>query len=205
MATQLEHYNAALEILGETPLASLTEARKPRYDLDRVWDRGFVKLVLSKGSWNFAIRTSRLSFDSGLEPAFGYSYIFTKPSDMVRLTAISGNERLGEPLLDYRPEGGYIYADIPDIYVSYVSDEADYGGTITNWPETLDEYANHLLAHAACRSISQSSTLKKDIKMDMRLALSDAKALDGMAEAPKFFPQGRFVGARRGSRIGRFD
>ncbi|MBL4893266.1 MAG: hypothetical protein JKY59_00105, partial [Emcibacter sp.] len=124
---------------------------------------------------------------------------------IMRLEAISGNERLGDPLTDYRTEAGYWYADIPDIYVSYVSNGVDYGGTTTNWPKTFDRYVDAELALAICRATSQSSTLYGEVAQIRGKALSDAKALDGMAEAPKFFPQGRFVGARRGSRIGRFD
>ena len=51
MATKLSIYNGAAALLGETPLASLSEDRSVRYWLDRAWDDGVIDYCLEQGQW----------------------------------------------------------------------------------------------------------------------------------------------------------
>ena len=57
MTDKLSIYNGALNILGERKLASETENREPRYQLDDIWDNDMVDRCLQMGQWNFAARS----------------------------------------------------------------------------------------------------------------------------------------------------
>lgn len=80
---QLSLYNNALTVLGERKIASLTENREPRRVLDDVWS-GAVKYCLEQGQWKFAIRTSKLTYSTDVNPVFGYRRAFERPSEIGR-------------------------------------------------------------------------------------------------------------------------
>lgn len=198
MSDQLKHYNGALRLLGEGRLVSLSEDRGPRHDLDAVWDDGFIDYVLAQGSWNFGIRSSNIGYEPSLEPSFGLSNVFEKPSDLVLLTAISGDGHFTSPLMSYRDEAGHWYADVQAIYVSYVSNHVDFGGTPATWPQTFSRYVDAELALAVCEVVTQSTATYERVERERNRRLSRAKAKDAMAEAPKFLAHGSWVSARTG-------
>ena len=198
MSDKLKHYNGALRLLGEGRLASLSEDRGPRYELDGVWDDGFIDYILAQGSWNFGIRTSKFSYEPSLTPSFGLSYVFEQPSDLIFLTAISSDGHFTAPLASYRDEAGYWYANTQDIYASYVSNDTEYGGTPENWPETFSRYVDAELALAVCDVVTQSTATYDRVNRERDRRLSKARSKDAMAEAPKFLAQGSWVRSRSG-------
>lgn len=110
MATgQLGLYNVALRAIGERSLDALTDSGEPRRELDAVWStgNGALRFLLEQGFWNFAIRTQMLDHSASATPAFGLTYAFERPSDMVRLLDISADERFSLPLNEYESEAGY--------------------------------------------------------------------------------------------------
>lgn len=203
MATQLSLYNEALLILGERKLASLTEDREPRRVMDTVWDYNTINHVLEQGQWNFATRSAKLEPNPSMEQAFGLAYAYEKPTDFVRLTAMCTDEYYSTPLLGYTEEGGFWFADIDEIYIKYVSNDASYGSDLSLWPETFVRYVAHYLAFRSVKRISQNQTDKDDLEKDMKKALSEARSKDALAQPTEFLPEGQWVKARRGRRAGR--
>jgi hypothetical protein len=132
--TRLQLYNQALRICGERRLASLTENREPRHLLDQVWAEGGVDDVLEQGQWNFAMRAVQIDSDPSVDPAFGLAYGFTKPTDWIRTAGFCSDERFSTPLLEYKDEAGYWYADITPIYVRYVSNDSGFGAISRRGP-----------------------------------------------------------------------
>jgi hypothetical protein len=193
MATQLSLYNGALRILKERKLASLTENREPRRVLDDVYE-STVKACLEQGLWNFATRTAKFTAEVGFVPAFGYKNQFIQPSDYVRLAAISTDEYFNSSLTRYTDEDGSWYADEGTIYVSYISNDVNYGGALSKWPETFTTYVETYLATMAGGRITGNDM---DDKL-LRKALVDARSKDAMNEPTKFMPQGRWTQARGG-------
>lgn len=199
MATgQLKLYNGALTVLGERKLASLAENREPRRVLDTFWDDDAIRYLLGRGLWNFAMRTLRIDYDSGIEPDFGYRRAFPKPDDWVRTAALCSDEYFRSPLTECADEQGYWFADLDQIYVKIVSDDGDYGGDYSLWPTNFTIYAEHWLAWRACNRITQSKTLKADIERDMKRLLAEARATDAMNEPAGVPPAGGWTSARRG-------
>lgn len=200
MTTQLKLYNGALRNLKERRLASLSEATKARFELDNVWDGGgVIKEVLEQGYWNFAIRTAKFTPDVGFTASFGYRNRFTIPSDFVRLVALCEDEYFNTPHNQYTEEAGNWFSDLDELYVSYISDDNDYGANLSRWPKSFTTYVELYLADEVAGVLTGEADMVKD---DLRKALVDARAKDAMNEPTKFMPQGRFTQARRGGRAG---
>lgn len=201
---QLSLYNNALTVLGERKIASLTENREPRRVLDDVWN-GAVKYCLEQGQWKFAIRTSKLTYSTDVNPTFGYRRGFERPSDCVRLTALCVDEYMKIPLLQYQEEAAWWFTDLDDIYVSYVSDSLDFGSDYANWPETFARYVVLYLADEAGMRITQSERTLDKVAKDLKKAKKDALSKDALQGPTRFLPQGLWTSARQGGNGSRRD
>lgn len=201
--TKLTLYNNALLALGERPLSSLSESREPRRVLDQVWDSGFLRYILEKGYWNFAIRTVEGTASTSITPGFGYTCAYDKPTDWVRTVAVASDEFFTSPLVRYEDERGYWFCDIDPLYIRYVSSHADYGASFSLWPETFTRYAEMQLAEQASRRLTQSKSDLEDIRKRVKALLLDARAKDAMNEPPRRPAAGRWTSSRGGRGIGR--
>lgn len=198
--TQLALYNEALiEHLGERPLASLAEDREPRRVLDAIWDGGARKYCLEQGSWKFALRVAKLSYNPSITPAFGYRYAFSKPTDFVKIVKLCSDAHFQAPLLNYTEESNLWFTDNQEIYITYVSIDPLYGFDMSLWPETFAKYVAAYLAYRACSRIKQSATDKEAIGKEMKKLLVDARSKDAIQGPTQFLPQGRWVTVRGGS------
>lgn len=198
-ADRLSLYNGALLVLGERAISSLTENREPRRTLDRIWNRDPVKYCLEQGQWKFAMRAQRVTYNPSIEPQFGYTYAFDKPSDFVRLCGISLYPKFDPPLVNFRERGGYWFTDDTTIYVDYVSDDNAYGRDYSLWPKTFEKYVETYMAFESLDRQTSDPDRYKKVTSIMTAALNDALSKDAMAGPAKRFPTGSWVSARRGS------
>lgn len=196
MASKLSIYNGALTDLGSRKIQTLGENRESRRVLDSYWDQDFIGSVLAEALWKFAIRTVQLESSSSIEPSFGYRCAYEKPTDWVRTSALSLDEYLRIPLLEYRDEAGFWFCDSDLIYVSFVSNDVAYGGDLSNWPANVGRYASLRLAHQACKRITDSTTDKESLERDMVLALRKARSTDAMDQPERPLPPGSWSRAR---------
>ncbi len=208
MTSKLTLYNGALRKLGHDKLASLAEEAERRYVLDDVYD-DTLELCLESGQWKFANRVAEVASAIGVTPEFGFTYAFEKPSDFVRLTAISGNENLRPSLSDYREEGGYWLADVDPIYIGYVSNDTDYGMDMTLWPPSFIEFVEYSLAEAICIRLTQSDAKHEKIKKDLKDARKNCRGLDAQAGPNRYMDtagswlRNRFSGSTNTTRYDR--
>lgn len=200
MTTRLLLYQAALLECKERKLASLSEECEARRVLDDVWDGGFVNDVLSEGQWRFASRSVELTPEDDVETLFGYTNAFAIPTDHVRTTALCQDERFEVPLLGYQVETGFWYADLDPIYLTYVSNDADYGGDLSKWPPKFRRFAEIDLAYRIQPRLTGSGADRETIKKDRKRARTEAKSLDASESPTRFAPQGSWVSARLGGR-----
>ena len=200
MATRLGLYNAALRECGERKLADLSDDYGPRHMLDDVWSEGFIRDVLGQGQWSFATRSIELASDDDSETQFGYSFAFVQPTDIVRTVAFCSDERFDTPMTSYQVEAGYWYADIDPLFVRYVSDDADYGGNLSQWPEDFTRYAELRLAWRILPRLTGSKADRDQIAKAAKKALLDAKSTDAMEKPTQFAPRGLWVSSRTGRR-----
>jgi hypothetical protein len=206
MTTKLQVYNDALRLCGESSLASLTEAREPRYLLDEVYANGGIDFCLAQGFWQFAMISVQVDYDTDIEPAFGLQRAFTKPSDWVKTAAVCSDEHFKAPLLEYYDEVGYWYADIDTIYVKYVSNGVDYGYNLADWPQTFADYVSAHFASKIVVKLTGDEDKKESVLKERKRLLLDAKNHDASGN-PQQFPapgnwlrsRGRSAGRERGS------
>lgn len=192
-------YNEALRILGERRLAALTENREPRRVLDDAWDNGgAVRYALSKGDWNFGLRSVEIGYDPGIDPAFGFRRAFLKPVDIARLSALSADPGFQSPLTarQYADEGAYWLSDHGALFVRFVSSLDAYGFNSGLWPEVFKKYLGAYLAHECCERITNSKAKVARADDGMKSALAEARSNDAMAEGVKFRPAGTWVRSR---------
>ncbi|HET7409259.1 MAG TPA: hypothetical protein VFJ13_03600 [Paracoccaceae bacterium] len=199
MTTRLALYNEALLLLGERPIANLSENREPRRVLDAIWDGGLVRSVLEQGLWNFAIRTAQADYSASVEPSFGYRRAFDKPTDWVRTAGVAGDGYFNSPLTQYVDEASYWFADLDALFVRYVSDDAAYGGDLSAWPQSVVRYAAAHMAHDACERVTQSSTKAETLRKMADKRLLAARSRDAMNEPTAFPPVGGSWTAARAS------
>ena len=200
--TELSLYKAAAVELGEERPATLTDG-KVALELAAVY--ADVKGdCLESGLWNFAIRSVKLEADSSIEPSFGFTEIFDKPSDWVRTAAFTANDNFDHPLPDhdYRDEVGFWAATQSPIYVQYVSNDAAYGENLALWPSSYRRFVEVALADRICMTITQNVNDKQALEGRLFRAERYAKNKDAMNEGAKFRRRGswndaRYSGSRR--------
>ena len=209
MASRLEIYNNALLICGERFLADLTEDRLPRHLLDHVWDNDGVKKCLEAGQWKFAMRAVSVTYDPAIDPAFGYTRAFEKPDDWCATAGVCSDEYFKVPLLEYVEETSHWFADLDEIFVRYVSNDASFGGDLSKWPAKFEEYVSTYFASKIIMGLS-----KDDKKLNAILhpksgllakALMSAKSLDAMSGPTTFPAEGNWTSSRRRGSSNRRD
>lgn len=209
--TRLQLYNDALQLCGEPKLASLTENRRQRYELDQVWDGssgigGWIDAVLEMGQWQFAERSIEISADPDVDTSFGYANAFGKPTDWISTLGVCSDERFNTPLVQYRDSTDYWFADIDPIYVRYVSNDSAYGGDLARWPQSFCAFA---AAYGASKIVLALSSDKNKAGMILQpktgilaQALSLAKSRAAMTQPTRMPPESGWNAARSG-RAGR--
>lgn len=198
--TQLSLYNGALRLLGESSLASTSEDNLARRTLDEVYDDALV-YCLGQGFWNFALRRQELSEDEVVSPTSGYSHAFEKPTDYVRLVAISLSETFIPPLTDYLDKQGHWFTNGTPLYIDYISKDASIGLDLTVWPMEFVRYVETHLAAEICPRLTESASKLELLRKLETKRKTDASAKDAMNESVRFKPQGSWVRSRSGGRI----
>lgn len=194
--SRLSLYNGALRLLGERKLASLSENREPRRYLDDAWNDGAVDYCLQAGQWKHAMRSRQLDYSPSVEPDFGYARAFDIPDDHLRLGGVFSDETMLAPLLDYREEAGYWLANLDTIYVRYVSNDSQFGGDYSLWPQTFVKFVEAHLASEVAMPLTQNRTKMDDMLGLREKALRDALSKDAMQDPTRIPPKGSWVRAR---------
>lgn len=196
MATQLSLYNGALEFVGQTAIATLTDDTEARYLLDGVWSRGGIDTCLGAGLWNFATRTVRIDYDPAIVPDFGFARAFVKPDDWVRTAALSADEFFNEPLQQFADEAGCWFSDFDELYVKYVSNAASYGSDLSLWPESFTRYVESQFGVRIAPRLSGAVGRIAELKKDSEKLLMTAIGRDAAGEPAAIPPRGSWVRAR---------
>lgn len=146
--------NIALVEIGEDPINTLTsDAAIPR--LCNAFIPFSRQEVLCEARFNFATKRAILSPVSGVTPAHGYSYYFSKPSDWLLGMPISSD------VPHYTIEGQYLVSDQSVLNIKYLADVTD-AGLFTPWA------AKAVALHLATTIVSQIE--KSDISKQGLLA-----------------------------------
>lgn len=201
--TKLAVYNQTLRLLGERRIADLNGTEKLKLEMDAVWDDGLIDTCLEQGHWNFATQTVNLIYNSSIQPDFGYNRVFDKPDDWIRTSAISADPYFRQPLVNYSDEGEHWYADIDQIYVKFVSNDATYyGGNLDLWPQYFKNFVAAWLANEVADFSTASAARIDRIAKILEMKGKDARSKDAQNQGVAMKPTGswynsRTAGARR--------
>lgn len=205
MPSKLTIYQGACAAVGSRKLASLTEDRLTRRELDGVFSRGGIRKCLKMGQWNFAMRTVRLDYSPSVEPDFGYRRAFDKPTDWVRTCGVASDEYFKVPLTEYADEAAFWYSDLDTIYVRFVSDGLDYGLDYSKWPDDFTSFVEAWFGLQIHDRVVNNANKKEQLKDEVDKLLKAAKARDAMDEAAASLPPGSWSQSRRGHNSFRRD
>ena len=193
-------YNGALRACGERSLASLSEAREPRYLLDDVWNDGGVRACLEMAQWKFAMRAAEFTYESSVTPSWGYQYAFSKPTDWVNTSAVCSDEFFNNPLEQYSDEIQYWFADITPLYIKYVSDAITYGNNLANWPVSFTRYVEAYFAANIVLKLTNGEKRWGAVQRVLKSTKLTAMNKDAMAGPTTKPATGNWVRARGGGR-----
>ena len=199
--SKLSIANGALRHLKETQLtqSEMTNAsREPARVFNAIWDNGGVRACLEEGQWRFARRTVSLDFSPSVDTEdWDYDYAFDKPADWVRTVGLWGDSWMKDPLRDYRDEAGYWFANVETIYVTFVSDDASFGGDMSLWPQSFVEYVE---AYFGAKMAGPMTDAGKELHQLRESLLKKAKSKDSITDPSRNLPMGSWVRARLGGR-----
>lgn len=124
MLSQTDIINKALTLVGASPVVSIDDDSNNARILKRVYESS-LRNILSECKWNFATKRAMLSSsaDSLAWYDTGESYVYVKPTDMIRIFGANDSDAI------WREEGDYIISDSSALgirYVYYLSDPNKY-------------------------------------------------------------------------------
>lgn len=185
-------YNAALSHLGRPRVTSLQDERQEVIALHTARESRLVESLFSDYTWQFGGKTVKLTYNSHLEPAWGYNRGFTKPTDILRFDGIFFDEYQRSPIRDYREQDGVIYTRSDDIWIKYVS--TSLLTQPSSWPVLFWQYVAAAMAEYAKGQVpgldDQTSVRVHDVYMN---AKRDAENWDFLQSPPQVINQGSWV------------
>lgn len=177
MTDKLSVYNGALRLLKERRLASLTDNAPSRYHLDNAYADA-LEYMLEQGEWMFASRSTSLAGTASSNR--GFAYRFTKPTDFVRFIVLSESSNYFPPTENYAEDATYIYSNATTLYLTYVSNDASYGGDLTLWPSTYAKAVEAYLAQEIGPDLTKDEQTLARVGKAYEEALGIARAKDAI-------------------------
>lgn len=190
MATDIEICSRALILVGDKPIASLTEGT-PRASVCANLYPQAKREMLRCHVWNCAIKRVALAALAGA-PAYEWSHWFAKPGDWLRLLDVGD---CGQD--DYAFEGNRILANQASLKLRYVADVTE-----GNWDASLTDVMVRRMAADLAYPITKSAALAEAKKGEYLYALRVAKAIDGQENPPDAFGDSPFIAVRGGAGSG---
>ena len=186
MTTPVSICSGALVMLGDKPIASLTEnTDRARMAANLYPDEraGFLRAH----PWNAAIKRVTLS-PSSTAPAFDSFSVFDLPSDCMRVLSVgSENDSRG----GYRVEGRSILYPGAVAYLRYVADVPE-----SMWDAHMILAMKTRMAALMSYAVTGSATLAQSWLEQSKTELRTAKTTDGQEDPPEDLDDGQLLESR---------
>jgi len=193
-ANFLSIFNDALLILGLDTIITVDDDSDRRFKLSQALSAGIVADLLEDTGWLFAYTTTKISYDTAIEPSYGYARAFNKPTDFLRLDGIYQDEYLKNPLRLYHEEGDNWYSEYDTIYINYAS--SNHVTDTSGWNSYFKRLVAARMALDAGPSLRAEGADVDNAKEQYADRKAEAKANNAVAKPPKIFAQGSWVGGR---------
>ncbi len=191
MASVVNMCNSALNLLGASTIAALTDDTKnarlcnQRYEPVR-------NRVFRSHAWNCLHKRIQLAQNS-TAPVVEYSYAYALPSDCLRVLKIhNGTTDSIASSLDYKLEGRNIVTDEGTVYAIYIALDTDPN----NYDTYLRESISHQLAADLCYAITNNATLANNYMSRADERLREARFIDATENSLGTIESSEFTDAR---------
>ena len=190
--TKLSLYNDALVLLGERRLASDTEDREPRYDLDSLYDFGAVDYCLEIVKPRYSTLMTQLT---GAPPAGDSGYDFEVPlaADFIAVfdeidgkPAVYQDAREESPITRFIREGTNLLMDFEFPFVRYVKEHSD--AQLPNMPFSFGRVVSCYLARELAWKYDPDAEEEIQTKLEQRIEASREIEVSNAPSARGFAP-----------------
>ncbi len=174
MASEVDICNIALSNLGERSINDRTDQNQRARACDNRFE-DVRDLVLRSHLWNCALKREGPLPSLATAPAWGYSYAYPKPAEMLRLIAVKENEHA------FKIEGDNIVTDsstLNILYIERVTDTAKYDSLLV-------QAIALRLATEIGQDLTGKTELKENLMRKYREVLSEARSADAAEGTPQ--------------------
>ena len=191
MASVVNMCNSALNLLGASTIANLTDDTKnarlcnQRYEPVR-------NRVFRSHAWNCLHKRVQLAQNS-TAPIVEYDHAYALPSDCLRVLKIhNGTTDSIASALDYKLEGRNIVTDIDTVFLIYIALDTDPN----NYDTYLRESISHQLAADLCYAITNNATLANQYMTRADERLREARFIDATENSLGTIESSEFTNAK---------
>ena len=191
MASVVNMCNSALNLLGASTIAALTDDTKnarlcnQRYEPVR-------NRVFRSHAWNCLHKRLQLAQNS-TAPVVEYDHAYALPSDCLRVLKIhNGSTDSIASALDYKLEGRNIVTDIDTVFLIYIALDTDPN----NYDTYLRESISHQLAADLAYAITNNATLATNYMTRADERLREARFIDATENSLDTVEANEFTNAR---------
>jgi len=191
MASVVNMCNSALNLLGASTIAALTDDTKnarlcnQRYEPIR-------NRVFRSHAWNCLHKRVQLAQNS-TAPIVEYDHAYALPSDCLRVLKIhNGTTDSIASDLNYKLEGRNIVTDIDTVFVIYIALDTDPN----NYDTYLRESISHQLAADLCYAITNNATLANQYMTRADERLREARFIDATENSLGTIESSEFTNAK---------
>jgi len=191
MASVVNMCNSALNLLGASTIAALTDDTKnarlcnQRYEPIR-------NRVFRSHAWNCLHKRVQLAQNS-TAPIVEYDHAYALPSDCLRVLKIhNGSTDSIASALDYKLEGRNIVTDIDTVFVIYIALDTDPN----NYDTYLRESISHQLAADLAYAITNNATLANQYMTRADERLREARFIDATENSLGTIESSEFTNAK---------
>ena len=171
MASKVDICNMALTRLGQGRIASLSQAGLLA-EMCTLYYEPTLEELLSTHSWVFAIKRVALaaSSDTNLTE---YDYMYTLPSDSLRVLNQISSDDYSDLTEEYRIEGQFLLSDLSPNYIKYITKNI----IATDLPQLFVEPFYLRMATKMCVKITQDQKLLGQIFQEYSGSMLSAMAI----------------------------
>ena len=174
MASEIAIVNSALSKLGADPIVSLEEnSRVARLCKAALPMRK--KALLRGHPWNFAIARQILARLTST-PEFEYAYQYQLPQNCSRVIYVGTYQDQ-----EWTREGNLILTNADTCEIKFIRNDIEMGMVDDCFAEVLALD----LAHNICYAITQSKTLKEELRDELKRVIAESRSFDGQEGSVK--------------------
>lgn len=179
MASKVQIFNRALNLLGQPEISSITQDDKETKALNAAWDMIVPELMFSQ-PWLFTIKEEKIAklTDAGI---IDYENAYRYPADCIAVLepVTSG---LGKPSTKIKILGDTIYSNNGDLTIQYIKNETD----VSKWSVGFARCISYLLAiECAYKLIEDNTREQKLMEVYYARVLPESIQSDAMQVKPE--------------------